>query len=31
VDTAGTRAVEVTPGDGERALDAIRAAGGVVN
>ena len=31
VDTAGTRAVDVRPGDGERALEAIRAAGGVVN
>jgi nicotinamidase/pyrazinamidase len=30
VDTAGTRAVEVNPGDGGRALDEIRAAGGVV-
>jgi nicotinamidase/pyrazinamidase len=30
VDTAGTRPVDVRPGDGERALDEIRAAGGAV-
>jgi nicotinamidase/pyrazinamidase len=30
VDSAGTRAVDVKPGDGERALEEIRAAGGAV-
>jgi nicotinamidase/pyrazinamidase len=30
VDSAGTRPVDVQPGDGERALEEIRAAGGVV-
>jgi nicotinamidase/pyrazinamidase len=30
VDSAGTRAVDVTPGDGESALEEIRRAGGVV-
>jgi nicotinamidase/pyrazinamidase len=30
VDTAGTRPVDVQPGDGERALEEIRAAGGIV-
>lgn len=30
VDTAGTRAVDVQPGDGHRALEEIRAAGGIV-
>jgi nicotinamidase/pyrazinamidase len=30
VDSAGTRPVDVEPGDGERALDEIRAAGGRV-
>jgi nicotinamidase/pyrazinamidase len=30
VDSAGTRPVEVQPGDGERALEQIRAAGGTV-
>jgi nicotinamidase/pyrazinamidase len=30
VDSAGVRGVEVAPGDSERALDEVRAAGGVV-
>jgi nicotinamidase/pyrazinamidase len=30
VDTAGVRAIDAEPGDGERALDAVRAAGGTV-